>query len=563
MAGPDTALYGSDDRSMWEEELWDGMAVELDDNEADISIARQQALLEDDLEPWRAQRFARPVSVSLRKTTLGNVRRHRPRITDLRKEEVPRIKLGTTRTAQHGVNALCVFQMIWQGVIVSHICAVTNEQRRLDGTVVHRARGRRNGQATAMEEVEFFHLCGVMLAVGLVGMRCEKDCWRVTGRRRDRECDTAMLLAAVQQCMSLDRFMELCACMSINDRACAPHSKNPHRVDWLLEAVFANSASLYTPAKQLSLDDQSVPFAGRSFLVQGPRARKAAKYAIPCMSLNAANGFTIGLALDVPLTWSPEDEGEGQGQPRHSPRTVAPTDVRPRNDKILGFLKDVLADPRGFEVYMDRAFASEELFDELAKLGVVGTGTVKANMLVHRRSAEQESARRVKQLAKGMFFGFVENAQLLRELRHGLRISCSLWLSLDEIRADYVQGKRRIDHAAVRDRSLFHIISTSCAGADCVISTRYSRAHHGRVLKWVPAATVDYQRYKGGVDKSTQWMEWLDLFERDARWTFRLFRAVLALSVFNSIRIMEAQSECEIKLRRKFVTELALSLCRL
>jgi len=135
----------------------------------------------------------------------------------------------------------------------------------------------------------------------------------------------------------------------------------------------------------------------------------------------------------------------------------------------------------------------------------------------------------------------------------------SLFVSSGESRCELIPGPTPIYHTVYRDQKLVHMLSTGSRG-DVVIKCRTKGKRIAS--KCVPGSILTYRRFKGGVDCSTKFMKGLNIFRRDLKWTVRLLRGVLALSVLNSLRIFEAQVRPREVETSAFVLNLGLGLAR-
>ena len=131
---------------------------------------------------------------------------------------------------------------------------------------------------------------------------------------------------------------------------------------------------------------------------------------------------------------------------------------------------------------------------------------------------------------------------------------------IDESRCEVLNGVKAIHHTVYRDQSLFNVLSTATRGDTVIVKRKYMRAKVSAVEKRVPSSVLQYRRHKSGVDMSTRFIKSLGLFRRDAKWTTRLFKGLLGLSVLNSKRIYEVQVRPNAVQTHTFVVALGLQL---
>jgi hypothetical protein len=187
--------------------------------------------------------------------------------------------------------------------------------------------------------------------------------------------------------MTYRRFSEIRRAFCFSELVDESGPPDYERLEWISDAVFKNGTALYSPTSEVTLDDQSIRFYGRCGAKRGPRQKKADASTISFYALNDARGFTLGLRM---MTKLPESGAE---QPTcHTDTTVdashAPDEfVLGRRDRhILTLLQRWLPNPRGSQ------FTSYPLFNELYKIGMLATGTIKKGMLTHG-SAELKLAK--------------------------------------------------------------------------------------------------------------------------------------------------------------------------
>jgi hypothetical protein len=76
----------------------------------------------------------------------------------------------------------------------------------------------------------------------------------------------------------------------------------------------------------------------------------------------------------------------------------------------------------------------------------------------------------------------------------------------------------------------------------------------------VPVTVTQYNKFRGGVDRTTKALHTLNLFRRDKKWTLRMFRGVLGFSIINCQIIWDRQPGVSHQSIRKFALDLALEL---
>lgn len=126
-----------------------------------------------------------------------------------------------------------------------------------------------------------------------------------------------------------------------------------------------------------------------------------------------------------------------------------------------------------------------------------------------------------------------------------------------------VKGASTLEHTMYRDKALFHLISTGVIGGKYTNRWRISRKHPEGYIMRQPVVVTVYNRYRGGVDSATKFHHSLHIYRRDQKWTMRVFRGLLGLSVLNTRIIWELHSGQKCDKTRQFVLNLAKELAQM
>lgn len=246
----------------------------------------------------------------------------------------------------------------------------------------------------------------------------------------------------------------------------------------IIDMIIPRFSQAYGPRKELSLDEMTIAFRGRSALKQY-NPRKPNKYGFKAFVLSeACTGYVLGWSL---YTGHDADEASQLG--------ATHLIVRRLMAPYLG---------KGHEVYMDSYYTTPAIANELADNDTGLCGTVSCN----RRGMPRRLRPTELDLRKGDDPVF---------MRHGRLLACA-W----------------------HDTKRFTLLS-SLHGNSCVkkrIRTKQSKTGFLEVNK--PVCAEKYNSYMGGVDTADQRIKTYLFPHRSRKWYNRIFNAILSISVVNS-----------------------------
>ena len=135
-----------------------------------------------------------------------------------------------------------------------------------------------------------------------------------------------------------------------------------------------------------------------------------------------------------------------------------------------------------------------------------------------------------------------------------------VFFNIGSMRVETVFGQHQMEHTMYRDNAIFHVLSTAITGGFYTKMERKTRKKKLPNIINQPVVVTAYNRYRGGVDQATKFLHSLRLFRRDMKWTMRVFRGLLGLTVLNIKLIWEQHVGRKIRSIREFVLELAREL---
>lgn len=288
--------------------------------------------------------------------------------------------LGRTRAQRRAVTPIDVFMLLWNEELVVRVVGITNDRIiKYSGNPIKPPQdGDKSGTYVAksseqlMTVDEFYTFCGVILLMGQLSLHRERTYW-------EEDChgtgEVAQIIHAIQHSMRYDRFSFLRKYICFNiDTSVDEGSHN--RLDMIIRMLFTPTANFYQPECHLSLDDQSFRCFAKCPLARGLRQRKANTRAIQLASLNDDKGVTLAMSL----MRKKRSQGTSDLDPDYeNPRSsrIASMPGSSRNDMVIDLFNRGLSNTVGYYTVMDSEFTNEELFDRLAEMGVLCTGTAR------------------------------------------------------------------------------------------------------------------------------------------------------------------------------------------
>lgn len=246
----------------------------------------------------------------------------------------------------------------------------------------------------------------------------------------------------------------------------------------VIDLIIPRFSEAYGPRKELSLDEMTIAFKGRSALKQY-NPRKPSKYGYKAFVLSeACSGYVLRWFL---YTRQDVDEVENVGATHRI--------VRQLMAPYLG---------KGHEVYMDSYYTTPAIANELADNDTGLCGTVNSN----RREMPRHLRPTNLYLRRGDDPVF---------MRHGRLLACA-W----------------------HDTKRFTMLS-SLHGNSCVkkrMKTKHGESDVHEINQ--PACVEKYNCFMGGVDTADQRIKTYLFPHRSRKWYNRIFNAVLSISVVNS-----------------------------
>ena len=266
----------------------------------------------------------------------------------------------------------------------------------------------------------------------------------------------------------------------------ASHSTGPlkkiDKVRLFVEKILAKFQAIYTPTRELAVDETMLKFRGR-FVGKQYMPKKPTKWGIKCFSLaDSSNGYTINA---LPYTGRETlDEANSQYQALPQPAQV-----------VLHILEPYL--DQGRHVFTDRYYTCIPLAQTLKSRGTTITGTV-----IKNRADLPNEIRGWFQLGSGEVMAF----------RDGDLLALT-W------------------HAARKKKPVI-MLSTECSAKSVAVAARQSGSEPQ--TKPVIVHTYMYNQQMNGVDIADQHAVYYSLLRKTVKWWRKLFFWLIETAVVNS-----------------------------
>lgn len=332
-------------------------------------------------EDW-LRRFTAPQPVPISSTTLGRWREHVVKTTSCEVPDVPMILYSSTRNHTSWSNPASIFHEMWDEGLIDSIDDVSITRVfggwHVDGNERIASDFSDEAAHHYFKRDMFSRFCSIILLMGQLPLPKESDYWKIS---ISGDSFAAQVINTIHAAMNYDEYAFIRRNICFNDPMFSNDISSPNRMNWVCERIFANGRSMYSPSRHNTFDDQSFPFHGRFCYVKGKRSRKCDPFAITYDSLNDSNGFTLGMKMIGKSKGSISAEQDDDDDTSDDVVATPDGDIGLISNRVLRLVRECLPNPSGHHIIMDNEYSHPVLFDELAKIGVLATGTVKANTL--------------------------------------------------------------------------------------------------------------------------------------------------------------------------------------
>ncbi|KAM9296217.1 piggyBac transposable element-derived protein 4-like [Gastrophryne carolinensis] len=318
---------------------------------------------------------------------------------------------------------------------------------------------------------------GLTLAMGIVKKFSIESYW-----------DTQSILATplFPAIMSRNRYEILLRFLHFNDNTTAiprgqPGHDRLHKLRPLINSLSERFAEVYTPSQNLSIDESLLLFKGRIIFRQyipSKRARYGIKFYKLCDSVT---GYTKFFRIY-------------EGRDTHLDPPGCPLNLTISGKIVWELMTPLLG--RGYHLYVDNFYSSIPLFRALYSLDTPACGTINLNRKGLPRSMLQ------KKLNRGESYALRSNELLA---------------------VKYMDKKNVIMLTTIHDESVMTV-----------------RQRGPRPPYQKPRCIKDYNKFKGGVDKTDQILTYYNAARKSRAWYKKVAIHLVQLATFNSFVVFKA-----------------------
>ena len=279
----------------------------------------------------------------------------------------------------------------------------------------------------------------------------------------------------------------------------------------LQEYIKKKCLNLYQPLQNLSVDERMVKSKARCHLIQYVK-NKPCKWGFKYWVVADTSGYTVDFDL---YTGKMEQKGEN-GLAYHVVMQLC------QNFKF-----------QGYSLYVDNFYSGVALFEDLAKIGIAATGTLRTD----RRGVQGV----VKTLQKALSENRVPRGD------------------------GYYIRAASIVYVCWRDKRTVTAMSVALPGHGEEFVERRVKNKEGvtRIQILCPVVVREYNKYMGGVDKSDQYMAYHNVLRRTVRFWKTPFYHLIDISVVNSFilyNILQVQQGRKVISENDFRDKLVLEI---
>ncbi|XP_070390691.1 piggyBac transposable element-derived protein 3-like [Dermacentor albipictus] len=329
-----------------------------------------------------------------------------------------------------------------------------------------------NVLGTSAEEIKVF--CGILMLMGILKFPRIRMYWQASTR-----------IPAIAESMTAKRFFRIRAALHITDSN-APRDPASQDKFWkvrpVIEAIRSRCLQL-EPLEHNSIDEQMIPFTGRvpaKQFVKGKPNPEGVKVFLRCSA--------DGLARDLELY-----QGKGTGvSAQHAHLGLG--------GSVVMRLVEAMPKGKNLKCFMDNYFTSVPLILQLKEMGILASGTIRANRLL---KCCLKSEKELKKEGRG---------------------------SMDE----KVSTKGDIAIVRWQDNGVVNMASTQIGIGNVGKVKRWSEATKQHIEIDCPEVIFKYNLYMGGVDKLDFLMSLYPLTARTRKWPVRAMSHFLSFALCNS-----------------------------
>lgn len=394
---------------------------------------------------------------------------------------IPNLKSELPQPPENMTTPYGYFKMFFDDEIFEMISLESNlYAHQKDGCVLN----------TTPKEIE--QLVGILMTMGIVKMPNTRMYWSSHSR-----------YSPVADVMSRNRFEQLRKYLHFTNNDDQKSSGHPEydklfKVRPLLNRLKEKMAEL-PPEERHSVDEQIIPFKGRSYLKQYLR-NKPHKWGFKCFMRAGSSGLMYDFEIYTGKNTC-EDVGLGF------------------SGDIVMALTSSLPEEQNFKVYFDNWFSSLQLAIALKARGIFCVGTIRNDRMA---KCPLLTEKELKENGRGSFDLTVEENENVALVR---------WF----------------------DRKAINFISTYVATDPVDTCKRWDHTEKEKRDIPCPQVVKEYNQFMGGVDLADMLLELYRIDIRSVKWYMRIFFWCIGVAVVNSWllyrrHVLQKQEPCEYSL---------------
>lgn len=346
---------------------------------------------------------------------------------------------------------------------------------------------------------ELMAFIGINIAMGVVSLPNLKHYWTT---------DPILSHSWFGTIMSRNRFSQILRYFHIADNTSAPNRSDPGynklwKIQPLITALQLTCAELYSPHRQLSIDESIIGTKCRLSFIQYMKA-KPTKWGVKVwICADSTNGYISSFEIYT---------GKDPANPLH-PKGLA-------YDVVMHLLENYYG--KGYFVFTDNFYTSPILCKDLIDKKIYLTGTVRKN----RKEFPEDLAKKSKSAPGDHTFCFHEHITAVR------------WFDNKDV----------------------FVMSTICSDELTTVKRRRKEGGIARVDVSCPQMIADYNKHMGGVDLADQSMCYYSVGRKNMKWWRKIVWRLHDHAINNAYVIYRENSPSKLLTNLQFRLKLAHSM---
>lgn len=341
-----------------------------------------------------------------------------------------------------------LFKLFWSEEFVNLMVVETNRYAQQKGNHV-----------LNVTSDEIYVFLGIMLLTGYHKLHSKRAYWSV-----EPDVHTPIVANAMRRA----RFEEIMRYLHFSDNSLLDGTDSMAKIRPIMKQM-NNASKILPPGEKLSIDESMIKYYGHHGAKQFIRG-KPIRFGYKLWVCADPSGYVHHAEVYCGSSTEIQDRGFGQG-----------------GNVVLELLEKTQALP-GTTVYFDNLFTSVELLEELGKLQIGGTGTLRANRV--KKEMNMPDKKKFAKTERGKYFS-----------RTCDEIEATMW----------------------NDNSVVTVLSNVDGCMPTKTAQRFSRKEKKKIDIQMPSCIYEYNRSMGGVDLSDQFANAYRTIVRSKKWWWPFF----------------------------------------